>query len=292
MNSLNFLKQNGILDSIEELLVRRNLWDINEQHLRSLGQNSSFSDNSEYLSIVKLASENDEVFKKFRANRQYRKILEHVTKSLGHKYLEEVYALDLECNKLFDSVSPIDRLGSPLRYKFANFGRLSPTTIRYVYVHLNLKRFFGNLENKKVIEIGGGFGGQAAVSTYLTPNLKWSIYDLPEVSQLQSKFMRTANPNASIAYLSGIKIKENSGDILISNYALSEVSRKLQLEYISKVVCNCSKGYMAWNLISEQNGDGLSIREVLDLIPSSTAIAEYPLTDSGNVIIVWGETAS
>ncbi len=280
------------MDSIEELLARRTLWDINEQYLRSLGQNSSFSDNSEYLSIVKLASENDEVFKKFRANRQYRKILEHVTKNLGHKYLEEVYDLDFECDKLFDAVSPIDRLGSPLRYKFPNFGRLSPTTIRYVYVHLTLKKFFGNLENKKVIEIGGGFGGQAAVSTFLTPNLNWIIYDLPEVSQLQSKFMRTANPNASIAYLSGIKIKENSGDILISNYALSEVSRKLQLEYISKVVCNCSKGYMAWNLISEQNGDGLSIREVLDLIPNSTAFAEYPLTDSGNMIIVWGETAS
>lgn len=290
MKTLHFLKQNGLLDSFEELLARTKLWDISDRDLKSLAQNSSFSDNNEYLSIVNLASDNDEVFIKFRANRQYRKILEHVTKSVGNQYLKEVRGLDLKYKELFETVSPLNNLGGPLKYRFSNLGRVSPTTIRYVYVHLKLMELFGSSEIKRVLEIGGGFGGQAAVSTYLTPDLNWSIYDLPEVSRLQSKFIHTINPKANVSYLSGINIQENSGDLLISNYALSEISRKLQLEYISKVVQNCAKGYMVWNLISERTGDGLNVQEVLNLIPNSRAIDEYPLTDNGNKIIVWGAT--
>jgi hypothetical protein len=291
MNTLNFLRQNGLFGFIEELLVRRNLWDISKRDLKSLGHNSSFSDNSEYLSIVQLAAENNTVFRKFRANRQYRKILEHVTKKLGYQYLKEIYDLDFECEKLFEIVSPVDSLGGPLRYKFTRLGRVSPTTIRYVFVHLKLRELFGNLDDKKILEIGGGFGGQAAVSTYLAPNLSWIIYDLPEVSRLQAKFIDSVNPKADVSYLSGIEIVENSGDLLISNYALSEVSRKLQLEYLSKVARNCAMGYMAWNLISELNGDGLSVQDVLDILPNSVAIDENPLTDSGNKIIYWGFTS-
>jgi hypothetical protein len=290
VKTLHFLKQNGLLDSFEELLARTKLWDISDRDLKSLAQNSSFSDNNEYLSIVNLASDNDEVFIKFRANRQYRKILEHVTKSVGNQYLKEVRGLDLKYKELFETVSPLNNLGGPLKYRFSNLGRVSPTTIRYVYVHLKLMELFGSSEIKRVLEIGGGFGGQAAVSTYLTPDLNWSIYDLPEVSRLQSKFIHTINPKANVSYLSGINIQENSGDLLISNYALSEISRKLQLEYISKVIQNCAKGYMVWNLISERTGDGLNVQEVLNLIPNSRAIDEYPLTDNGNKIIVWGAT--
>jgi hypothetical protein len=290
VNSLHFLKRNGLFDSFEELLERRKLWDIGKHDLNSLGSNSSFSDNDEYLSIVKLASESDEVFNVFRANRQYRKILEHVTKELGNQYLDAVRGIDTNFKDLFKTVSAVDNLGGPLKYRFFSLGRVSPTTIRYVFVHLKLRELFGSLENREVLEIGGGFGGQAAVSTYLTPNLVWSIYDLPEVTHLQNKFMRMLNPKAAISYLSGTKIIENSGDLLISNYALSEVSRKLQLEYFSKVIRNCPMGFMAWNLISERSGDGLSIKEVLDLIPNSLAIDEYPLTDSGNKFIVWGHS--
>ena len=56
------------------------------------------------------------------------------------------------------------------------------------------------------------------------------------------------------------------------------------------MIRNCPMGFMAWNLISERSGDGLSIKEVLDLIPNSLAIDEYPLTDSGNKFIVWGHS--
>lgn len=288
VNILLFLKQNGFRDFIEELLLRLKLWDISDADLKSLSQNSSFSDNNEYLSVVKIASEDDEIFKRFRANRQYRKILEHVTKRLGSQYLMEIRGINKNFRDIFISISKIDKMGGPLRYRFSSLGRVSPTTIRYVYVHLKMSELFGSLENLKVLEIGGGFGGQAAVSTRLSPSLNWSIYDLPEVSRLQSRFVRSVNSEAKVSYFSGLEISKNDGDLLVSNYALSEISRKLQLEYFTKIISNCPKGYMAWNLISERSGDGLSIDEVVELIPSAIVLDEFPLTDEGNKIIVWG----
>ena len=288
MSIQQFLKQNGFIALIEEYLLRKKIWNINYCDLEPLGQGSSISDNNEYLSIVIAASESEAVFSKFRANRQYRKILEHVTKYIGHQYLQEIRGLSLQYKEILNKVSQIDKLGGPLRYRYSKVGRLSPTTIRYVYVHLKLIELFGNIQNLKIVEIGGGFGGQAAVSTLLSPSLDWNIYDLPQVLRLQKKFICETNAQNKVSYFSGFDVVKTHGDLLISNYALSEISRKLQLTYFANVIQNCPKGYMAWNLISEKEGDGLSVCEVLGLIPNSVAIEEYPLTNKGNKIIAWG----
>lgn len=282
-----FAQENGILSVFEESLNRLKLWDLGNEDFVNVGSGSSFSDNNEYLSIVRLASSDDKVFKKFRANRQYRKILEHVTKSLGYLYLESVgHKIGLKAS--FSKLNHCDRLGGPIRYWFKNIGLYSPTTIRYFYFHSEMERVFGDLSGLRVIEIGGGFGGQAAVSTTLNSGIGWTIFDLPEVLVLQQKYVSRANPNANIAFCSGLDIVETHGDLLSSNYALSEISRDLQLEYINKVILKCKKGYMEWNTISEVQRGGLSLLEILELIPGSTAHDEMPLSSVGNKIITWG----
>lgn len=287
MSLRSFTQENGILSVFEESLTRFKLWDLGKNDFVDIGSGSSFSDNKEYLSIVLLASSNDKVFSKFRANRQYRKILEHVTKLLALKYIDSLsYRIDLRAT--FSRLGRCDRLGGPIRYRFKNLGFYSPTTIRYVYFHTELEKFFGDLTGLKVIEIGGGFGGQAAVSTTINSRIEWQIFDLPEVLLLQEKYLTKANPAGSITFCSGLEINETYGDLLLSNYALSEISRDLQVEYINKVVLNCKKGYMAWNTISEVQSAGLSLLEILALIPGSRVDDEVPLSSVGNKIISWG----
>ena len=283
----SFARENGILSVFEESLSRFKLWDLGKNDFVDIGSGSSFRDNKEYLSIVRLASSDDKVFSKFRANRQYRKILEHVTKSLGYQYLHELsYKIDLKTT--FSTLGRCDRFGGPIRYRFKNLGFCSPTTIRYVYFHTELERLFGDLTGLKVIEIGGGFGGQAAVSTTLNSKIEWRIFDLPEVLLLQQKYLAEANPGANIIFCSGLEINDTKGDLLLSNYALSEISRDLQVEYVNKIVLKCKKGYMAWNDISEVQSGGLSLLEVLALIPGSRVDDEVPLSSAGNKIISWG----
>jgi putative sugar O-methyltransferase len=237
------------------------------------------------LSIVEIAARDEKVFAKFRANRQYRKILEHVTKSLALEYLG---LIPQDERHLLSSLIRCDTVGGPLRCRFRNYGRYSPTTIRYLYFFTQYQKYFGDLANFKVIEIGGGFGGQAAVSLTLNPGVSWTIFDLPEVLALQEKYLYSTNPDAKIEFQSGLEISKTHGDLLISNYALSEISRELQLKYIELVVSNCPKGYMAWNTISEKDGGGLTLSEVLELIPGSTYIDEVPRSSPGNVIVYWG----
>ncbi len=287
MSWMSFARQNGVLSVFEECLARLNLWDLSENQIMNVGSGSSFSDNEEYLSIVLLAASDDAIFRKFRANRQYRKILEHVPKSLGSLYLDAMKSNGEVMDKI-SNLHKCDSVGGPIRYRFKNLGFYSPTTIRYVYFHTQMEKLFGDLTGLRVIEIGGGFGGQAAVSTTINTKLKWTIFDLPEVTILQQKYLAKVNPDVNVIFSSGLEIKETYGDILLSNYALSEISRELQLEYLNKVVLNCERGYMAWNTISELQGGGLTLAEVLDLIPGSRAEEESPLSSEGNKIVFWG----
>lgn len=285
MSLLRFIRENGLGSTIEEIANRSKLWDLDDKEFQNLGSGSSFSDNREYLSIVEVAAQNERIFHKFRSNRQYRKILEHVTKSLAEEYLRLIP--ESERKDLF-KLYECDVVGGPLRYRFRNYGRFSPTTIRYLFFNAQYKKYFGELTNFNVIEIGGGFGGQAAVSLTLDPTISWTIFDLPEVLTLQEKYLSAVNLGGRVNLQSGLKISVTSGDLLISNYALSEISRDLQLKYFKSVVSNCQNGYMAWNTISEKESGGLTLSEVLDLIPGSKYVDEIPNSSPGNVIIYWG----
>lgn len=285
MGLLQFVRENGLTSTVEEIMNRFKLWDLDSADFLSLGTGSSFSDNNEYLSVVEIAAHKEKIFHKFRANRQYRKILEHVTKSLASEYLDLIPESE---RALLSRLRACDSVGGPLRYKFGSYGRYSPTTIRYLYFHTQYKEYFGDLGNSKVIEIGGGFGGQAAVSLTLNPNLSWTIFDLPEVLRLQEKYLHATNPDVKVTFQTGLEITKTHGDFLISNYALSEISRDLQLKYFELVISNCTKGYMAWNTISEVENGGLALSEVLELIPGSNYVDEVPLSSPGNVIVYWG----
>jgi hypothetical protein len=284
---VRYLLRNGLRYSIEEFFLRFKIWDLSIVPTGNLSAGSSISDNSDYVGIVNAATHNDEIFTKFRSNRQYRLILEHVTHKLGDRYLSELGNSGFKTNETLKLVENIDKMGTPIRYRFKQLGKASPTTIRYMFVHNELVRHFGSMDGFKVIEIGGGFGGQAAVSKTINSTLDWNIYDLPIVSKLQQKFLERCGIK-SVSFHSGLQIEESNGNLLISNYALSEVSRDLQLEYMNKVVLNCPRGYMAWNLLSEIETGGLSVSEVLDIIPGSSAVAEVPLSHTGNVVITWG----
>ena len=64
---------------------------------------------------------------------------------------------------LFHRFRENDRLGSPLTCDYDACGRFSPTTLRYAKVYSDLMRLFRDLDGQRIIEIGGGYGGQCFV---------------------------------------------------------------------------------------------------------------------------------
>ena len=250
---------------------------------------TSISDKNSYLSIVDLAVSEPKIFLKFRRNREYREILEHVSRKQAISYLNEITTL-VKFGKIYQFPSNFNEMGNPICYKFKDYGRVSPTLLRYMKVTAELEFLFGTLNEKKIIEIGGGFGGQASIIIENFEPIIYTIYDLPNVLKLQKKFLSELNLNKQIEidFMDGVGPEEKSGDLIISNYAISEISREIQFMYLENVILKCKSGYISWNTLAEKNLGGLSLREFLEFIPAAVIIPEKPLTAIGNVIVAWG----
>jgi hypothetical protein len=153
-------------------------------------------------------------------------------------------------------------------------------------VFSDLELLFGPLKGLRCIEIGIGFGGQAAILEILGEVQEIQLYDLPPVLDLAEKFLNRSGTSASTIFFDGTNPPmARPADLLISNYAFSELTRAIQLTYLENAIAKASRGYITWNSLSS---DGLRPEELLRLIPGSKLLEEQPKTAPGNVIVAWG----
>lgn len=218
----------------------------------------------------------------FKSNTEYCLILEHVKRTQGEMYINE---LKKRFNVLYNSNKEYlielchinDSCGKPNKYNFINFTECSPTSIRYIFHGILILTYMKEckLNNIDVIEIGGGYGGlcffiyKLAHLFDITINT-YSIFDLQMPLVLQQKYLENLNiHNINYVELDNIKnLKENS--FLISNYAFSEISLDIQKQYTINVLNPyVSYGFLAWNFID--------VYEFIDN-KNITIEAEYPLT--------------
>lgn len=114
---------------------------------------------------------------------------------------------------------------------------------------------------------------------------------MPEALELAKKFLGKfcLGEGNRINYIDGTEdIKKIEVDLLISNYAFSELNREIQDFYLDKIINHAASGYITWNSVSYDKRGGYSVSELLEKIKDSTVIEEVPLTFRGNCIIVWG----
>ena len=198
----------------------------------------------------------------FKGNDTYRQILEHVSVSQGEQYLNAIkrkfknfYQTNYNTLNILCNIN--DKYGKTTKHKYNNFTSCSPTNLRYILHSLlileDMKKY--NLNNIDIIEIGGGYGGLCFFIHNLAPlygiNISsYSIFDLPEASILQEKYLNSLNiKNTQYCQLDNFNnLKHNS--FLISNYAFSEISKDLQSEYIHKIINPYTRfGFLTWNFI-------------------------------------------
>lgn len=204
-----------------------------------------------YLKVCKDASENEEVFALFKCHPDFHEVLEHLSFKLGKVHLElikkdnpwlleDVYLNNLLRNDLF---------GSPKIEDFGSF-KASPTTIQYISVLSNLlNKFKNSLQNFKIVEIGGGYGGQCKIIQDICDIHSYDIIDLEEVTLLQKVYLikSVCYENVELLTNKQLKMAAVNYDLVISNYALSEVSKEDQLEYVERILLNSQHGYITCN---------------------------------------------
>jgi putative sugar O-methyltransferase len=253
--------------------------------------NTSFTDSDKiatFGSLCAIASTDDKIFKKFRLSRVLIQALDHVSIKQGYGYLQEIIKIAPWNTDFKHALKQIDSLGNPIKYKFNGYGFFSPTSLRYLKVHLDLTYLFHSLNELDIVEIGVGFGGQAMLTNILSHPNSYSLYDIPPVLDLSQKFIKESKVRGNFIYYSGIIPEKLKSDLVISNYAFSELNREIQDLYLKNVILNSKRGYITWNYISEYYYDGYSLADLLRIIPGSQMITEKPLTSPSNAIIVWG----
>jgi predicted RNA methylase len=179
-------------------------------------------------------------------------------------------------------------IGDPITYPYPELGLLSPTQIRYAKILTDLIKLFPTLEGKDVLEIGVGNGGLAAqVSTHFKLN-SYALVDLDDVLRLTSRTLKPFDHTVDFSFIAPSVEESRATDLLISNYAFSELHKQVQDIYFDKYVRHAKSGYMIYNHIHEDSSISYTANEMCERIPGAMILKELPLTYPGNVLLVWG----
>jgi hypothetical protein len=250
-------------------------------------------DYNRFVHICKKAVEDKGVFDGLKKNPSFFYMLEHVNEKQGNKYLEEIEKHTPSLMDLMDRFKTNDSIGNPTTFNFANIGAISPTTLRYVKVLSDLIMIFGGFNDLDIVEIGVGYGGQCKIiHDYCTPK-SYTMIDLPEVLALAKKCNEHHNIQ-NVIYKTANELDNITCDLLISNYAFTEVGRKYQQLYSEKVIKNARMGYMTCNYFgfTKQRDvftkeEAFSKEEITALKNNYQILQEIPLTSPGNFIYIW-----
>ena len=117
------------------------------------------------------------------------------------------------------------------------------------------------------------------------------MFDLPESNMLIEKYLNKNNISNFSTRLISEQIEKEEFDLVISNYAISEIRRDIQIEYFNKIIMNSKRGYLTLNFIGHIFGvDTLNKAEILSILSEKFKIFELkeePLTESNNIIVYW-----
>ncbi len=247
-----------------------------------------------YEYVVARAIKKKPAFENFRRNVFYCRIVETVTPSQGNLYLQKIEKNHPSLLNHISEIQKNDSVGNPKLFRFHDYGHISPTTLRYAAVAAELQTLFGSLKNFAVAEIGVGYGGQLRILDYLSSIRKYYCFDLDIVQKLSARYLESFQLNCQVEYpqIDDYRIREF--DLVVSNYAFSELTMKDQEWYLKRVLTQSSRGYLTMNSGNGSSGatmiNRMKVEEILDSIPNARVIEEAPRTGESNYIIVWGES--
>ena len=251
----------------------------------------SDSESSFYLSSLEKINSSASR-RNFRRIYDYREILEHVDFQTGQNYLNRIENLGFDIHELIKIGLPNDAYGNPRTYTFNNSPKISPTTLRYLAVACELQAIFGSLENSNIIEIGAGYGGQLAILSRMYNLKSYSIYDLPQAQELIGHYLNSIGVALKPRMLDIDNVTPGSYDLIISNYAFSELPNDIQKKYLTNTLSRSTKGYLIMNS-GKSNETGrsrgkLDVSEIRSYLPPSKLLPEIPLTSPDNYVLTWG----
>jgi putative sugar O-methyltransferase len=252
---------------------------------------SSISDTQRYKNACQMAALNDFYFSFFKQNPDYTEILEHVSEDQGRLYKQYLDKNFPEYISKLDKFKENDLYGGTKLFNYDSIGKISPTTLRYIKVLSDLKQLYGSLDNFNIVEIGVGYGGQCKIISDFFNIQNYYLVDLDESLNLAEKYLNKVNVNnVKVVRPNDIVSLNKKFDLVISNYAFTEISKTIQEFYLNNIILKSSHGYITCNFISQYcNIDSYSLKELEAKLNhfNTKKLEEFPLTHKDNLILYW-----
>lgn len=181
-----------------------------------------------------------------------------------------------------------DEWGNPVLYNYPSVGKISPSTLLYIKVYGDLLKLFGSLDKLHIAEIGVGYGGQCRIINAASNPSEYTLIDIKPALMLAQTYLDKYPLKSTVSFKVMNELTPKDYDLVISNYAFTELPRSIQQPYVDKVILRSKRGYITFNDINPAHFNSYKLDELLSIIPGSSVIPEIPLTHKNNCIIVWG----
>lgn len=226
--------------------------------------------------------EDDTLFKNFKREPNFQKILEGNEFAVGEIALKSIDNLGKreEFIELLPLFRENEKIGNPQFLFFEGIGKVAPSTIRYANTYFEIRKLLKKSVLKKIVEIGGGYGGLCKILSSVYNFQTYILVDLPEVIELCKKYLsnfKELNGKIKFVYVSEIDNIDFSGtDLVIADSSLSECNLQTQLLYTKKILSNSKYIYLVYNTLHDPKGMH-NFKAVLDILSNYDGTIETPL---------------
>lgn len=195
---------------------------------------------SDYCERCEFYSLND--FSNFKRDTKYNTILEGNEKIVGDIALQSIknYGGFDYLVKNIDKFKENEQIGNPQKFIYDGI-EVAPSTLRYVNSLLEIKRL--NINPKKIIEIGGGYGGLCKI---LSTEFIWDEYiiiDILPATKLCNKYLQAMKLNAK-----AVTEYDGESDLVIADSSLAECNLETQEKY-AKLINKSKSAYIVYNTL-------------------------------------------
>ena len=213
-----------------------------------------------YITKCEIFLKDEDLFAKFRSDKDYGMILSGGEYVVGDIALNEIHEMQMKdyLNQNIDLLKLMDSIGGPQLHDYEDSYCVSPSSLRYFSLICRIKKSF-KTKADSVVEIGGGFGGFALLYALIFKPKKYYIVDLPEPLALCRKFLSHFKTDATdFIFIRADELDsvntESEYDFFISDSAFSECSLVIQNRYNELFIKRSKFGVIVWNTFYLENG--------------------------------------
>jgi putative sugar O-methyltransferase len=200
----------------------------------------------------------------FRRDPEYATILSGSDYQIGKislKNIKKINSFNLLLEKI-NEVKDNDKVGNPILQNYDELGDIDPSTLAYFNHAIEILKIIDIYKPRKILEIGGGYGGLCRILSIFIKFDEYIIVDLPDVLKISQKYLshfpKLANKVKFVSYENYENIlnfsKDSHIDLLIAVSSISECAREIQNKYIRDFCLNSKYIFTVWNTLHILNG--------------------------------------